>query len=104
VCFASKKILEGEEILYKYTYSMEENVGRWYDGEGPVPVDGRELPRRCRQMSEYFDVLGGWWRESNAERPNKTKAGASMKSQQEGYGSTGPCLYCCDQLIHRMEG
>jgi hypothetical protein len=96
VCFASKKIREREEILYKYTYSVEENVGRWYDGEGLVRVEGRELPRRCRQMTEYFDVLRTWFRESNTELPNKSKAGASMKSQQDEYGSTARCLYCGD--------
>ena len=92
----SKKIRQGQEILYKYNYLMEENVGRWYEGVGLGREDGRELPRRCRQMCEYFDVLRVWWVESNDKLPMKSKSGESMQSQRSQYCSTRPCLYCCD--------
>lgn len=98
MCFASKKILEGEEILYKYIYSKVPNVGRWVDGEGEVtvPVDGRALPRRCRQMREYLEVMRELCVKDGHAFPNKLKSGASMMSQHPEYASTARCLYCCE--------
>jgi hypothetical protein len=96
VCFASKKICKGEEISYKYIYSNVPNVGRWVDGEGEVPVVGRIIPRRCRQMREYLEVLREWCGENAF--PNKLKSGAPMPmmSQHPGYPSTARCVYCSE--------